>query len=73
LTFQLPWPHAEASGKGALSHDTDDPVPMLELRPDLNRLLASLVSDCKSARPETRPQSMDAVLQRLRPIKSERQ
>jgi serine/threonine-protein kinase len=73
LTFQLPWPHAEASGKGALSHDTDDPVPILELRPELNRLLASLVTECKAARPEMRPPSMDAVLQRLRPIRSERQ
>jgi serine/threonine-protein kinase len=73
LTFQLPWPHADASGQGALSHDTDDPVPILELRPELNRLLAALVTDCKAARAELRPDGMEAVLQRLRPIKSERQ
>ena len=73
LTFQLPWPHADSTGQGALSHDTDEPVPILELRPKLNRLLATLVTDCKAPRAEMRPQSMDSVLQRLRPIKAEEQ
>jgi serine/threonine-protein kinase len=71
LTFQLPWPHADSTGQGALSHDTDAPVPILELRPKLHPLLASLIADCKAPRAEMRPESMDAVLQRLRPIKAE--
>lgn len=71
LTFELPWPHAAANGQGALSHDTEEPVPILDLRPNLNRLLVSLIADCKAARRELRPKDMDAVLQRLRPIKAE--
>jgi eukaryotic-like serine/threonine-protein kinase len=71
LAFQLPWPWAEATGRGALTHDSDDPVPILEIAPQLNRTLAAAVSDCLFADREKRPQSLEVFLNRIRRVQSE--
>jgi serine/threonine-protein kinase len=71
LTYELPWPHAEATGQGALAHDTHEPVPILERRPRLNKLVAEAVTQCMAPRPEQRPESMDAFLRRIRIVRSE--
>ena len=71
LAFQLPWPEAEATGWGALSHDTQKPVPLLELRPNLNRTLVDAITDCMAPNRDDRPQSMDAFLQRIRKVDTE--
>lgn len=71
LTFELPWPHADPTGLGALSHDTDAPVSLLELRPRLDPTLAEAISDCLIADRERRIQSMDGFLRRIRRVEAE--
>jgi serine/threonine-protein kinase len=71
LTFELPWPHAEATGQGALAHDTQDPVPILERRPELNKVLASAITACMAPGPEKRPESMSDFLRRIRIVRRE--
>jgi serine/threonine-protein kinase len=71
LTFELPWPHAEASGVGALSHDTDAPVPILELRPRLDPTLAEAVTECLAPNRDERTPNLDAFLRRIRRVEAE--
>jgi eukaryotic-like serine/threonine-protein kinase len=70
---QLPWPLAESTGKGALSHDTQPPVPLLEAAPWVNRILAAAISDCMAANRDQRPASMDVFLKRIQRLKDERE
>jgi serine/threonine-protein kinase len=71
LTFRLPWPHADPTGQGALKHDTEAPVPILQIRPQLNQALAETIMDCLEADRERRPRSMEIVVNRLRRIEGE--
>jgi len=71
LTFQLPWPAAEATGRAALRHDTHDPVPILEIAPGLDRTLAAAITDCISANRDQRPASLGEFLSRIRRVRSE--
>jgi len=71
LTYQLPWPDAEATGRGALSHDTVSPVPLSEVRPNINRFLANAVTDCLAPRADDRPRTMDVFLRRIRSVRAE--
>jgi len=71
LTFELPWPHAEASGVGALSHDTDAPVSILELRPQLDPTLAEAVTECLAPNRDQRTPNLDAFLRRIRRVEAE--
>jgi len=71
LTFTLPWPHADVSGVGALSHDTDPPVPILELQPQLNPTLAEAVTECLAPNRDQRTPNLDAFLRRIRRIETE--
>jgi len=71
LALQLPWPEAEATGRGALSHDTQKPVPLLDLRPNLNKTLVNAIIDCMAPKRDDRPESMEAFLQRIRKVETE--
>jgi serine/threonine-protein kinase len=71
LTFEVPWPHAEATGQGALAHDTQEPVSILERRPGLNKMLAAAITACMAPRPEKRPESMADFLRRIRIVRRE--
>lgn len=71
LTFSRPWPNTDYTGKGALSHDTEAPVPLLELRPNLNPVLAAAVTACMEPNREKRPASLDIFLKSIRKVKSE--
>jgi serine/threonine-protein kinase len=73
LAFELPWPHAEATGKGALTHDTDEPVPLLEAAPGLNPTLVEAITECIAANRDQRPRSLEAFLKKIRRIKHERE
>jgi serine/threonine-protein kinase len=74
LTFEHPWPNNDyTTGKGALAHDSDPAVPILEVRPNLNRELARAVEDCFAPLRERRPESLDAFLRRIRRVTSEEQ
>lgn len=70
LAFQLPWPDAESTGRGALSHDTQKPVPLQEVRPNLNKTLANAIADCMAPKRDDRPESMEAFLQRIRKVEA---
>jgi serine/threonine-protein kinase len=71
LTFEVPWPGADPSGQGALAHDTQPPVPIEDLRPDLDRTLGRAVMRCLAADRDERPESLDAFLQLIRRVESE--
>ncbi len=71
LAFELPWPHADPSGVGALSHDTDKPVPLLEVRPGLDPTLAAAITECLAANREHRTPSLDAFLRQIRRVEAE--
>jgi serine/threonine-protein kinase len=71
LTFELPWPFAEATGKGALTHDSEDPVPILELRPKLNPRLARAIMQCLEPKRENRPPTLDDFLRQIARIEHE--
>jgi serine/threonine-protein kinase len=71
LAFELPWPHAAADGVGALSHDTDAPVPLFELRPQLDPTLAEAIAECMAAKREQRTASLDAFLRQIRRVEAE--
>jgi eukaryotic-like serine/threonine-protein kinase len=73
LAFELPWPMAEATGKGALSHDTEPPVPLLEAAPWVNRILAAAITDCMAAKRDQRPESLDLFLKRIQRLTDERE
>lgn len=71
LAFQLPWPEAEATGRGALTHDTVKPIPLLEVRPKVSRTLADAITACMSPKPDDRPRTMDLFLRRIRSVRAE--
>ncbi len=71
LTFQLPWPATEATGRAALRHDTHDPVPILEVVPTLDPVLAGAVTECIAANRDQRPASLNEFLRRIRRVQSE--
>ena len=72
LTFEHPWPNTDyTTGKGALSHDTELPVPLLKLRPRLNQVLARAISDCMDPNRDNRPESLEVLLKRIRKVEAE--
>lgn len=71
LTFALPWPGADVTGKAAVAHDTKPPVDIYEVEPKLNRRLGDTVMSCLSVSPDDRPQTMDAFLKQIHGITDE--
>mgnify|MGYP002526273310 CR=1 FL=1 len=61
-TFELPWPKTETTGLAALTHDTDEPKGILELKPDLNRKLADAIMKCISAKADDRYETVGNFL-----------
>ena len=70
LCYQTPW-HAGKDGKAALAHDSVDPTPILELRPDLDPKLADAIMRCLAIDPGQRPQTMKEFLKMIVMVKSE--
>lgn len=65
-TFTFPWPSTDATGTGALQHDSRDPTPILVLRPKINRSIAKTIMACIEADPNNRPETAEAVLKMLK-------
>ena len=65
LTWELPWPGQDVSGKAAMLHDTVAPVDILEVKPDVEPQLAKMVMSCLEKNPELRPKSTDEILRVL--------
>ena len=71
LTFEYPWPTTGNAGKAAIDHDTKPPKPILDLRPELNKELASAVMHCMEVEPANRPTTMDDFLRLIADIPAE--
>ena len=65
LTFELPWPGKEVTGKAALSHDTVPPRNLMELYPELDPVLGETIMECLAANPDSRPDSMNDFLRKI--------
>jgi serine/threonine-protein kinase len=66
ITFELPWPSADTTGTVAMLHDTQKPVDILTLAPQLDPAIAKLIHDCLANDPAGRPADAAAVLRTLR-------
>jgi len=71
LTFQLPWPGKEVTGKAALNHDTIEPDPLSKVYPKLNTDLADAVMSCLQANPDNRPDSLNRFLQMVAKVEKD--
>lgn len=69
--LELPWPGSDASGRAAMRHDTEAPVPLLEARPDLNPKLAKLIMQCLAVDPDRRPQKAEDIFKAMTAIRRE--
>jgi serine/threonine-protein kinase len=66
-TFKLPWPGGD--GQDALSHDTQEPLDIRELRPTIEPRLADAIMKSISPFPDRRPDSMDQFLRLITGVK----
>jgi serine/threonine-protein kinase len=66
----LPWPGQDVTGKAAMLHDSQEPVPLLKSKPDTQPDLARLIMQCVMKDPHKRP-TTDEFLRTLDRIDSE--
>jgi serine/threonine protein kinase len=71
LTFELPWPSQDTTGKAAMLHDTKEPLDIRELRADLHPKLARVIMECLAKQPSDRPQSAEEMLRAISDLKSD--
>jgi serine/threonine-protein kinase len=71
LTYEHPWPMGDATGKAALSHDTDPPTPITDYNPKLDPTLAAAIMQCIEPNADKRPKSMEEFLQLIRKVRTE--
>lgn len=69
--LELPWPSLDVTGKAAMLHDTQAPVPILEVKPDVHPELADLLMRCIDRNPEKRPASITEFLRLLDRVETE--
>ncbi len=69
VTLELPWQISDTTGKAALHHDTSPPQEILELRPDLDKSLASAIMAAMKPNPDERTQDMEIFLRQIRSVK----
>ena len=69
VTLELPWQISDTTGKAALHHDTSPPQEILELRPDLDKSLASAIMAAIKPNPDERTQDMEIFLRQIRNVK----
>jgi serine/threonine-protein kinase len=70
-TFDFPWPSSDTTGRGALQHDSRDPIPISEKVPKINRMAARTIMQCIAADPNNRPESAEAVLRMFKNVQSD--
>ncbi|QDU96334.1 serine/threonine protein kinase [Lignipirellula cremea] len=68
-----PWSDGDATGKAALSFDTQAPTSILERRPRLNPAIASIIMQCLQPDPNKRPETAERVAQAISGIDKEDQ
>lgn len=59
--LELPWPTQDVTGKAAMLHDTQPPVDIRKVCPQLNASLGKLIMQCLQVQPSDRPQTIDEV------------
>jgi serine/threonine-protein kinase len=64
--LELPWPTQDVTGKAAMLHDTQPPVDIREVCPQLNASLGKLIMQCLHVQPSDRPQTIDDVKRALK-------
>ena len=69
VTLELPWQISDTTGKAALHHDTSPPQEILELRPDLDKSLASAIMAAIKPNPDERTQDLESFLRQIRNVK----
>jgi serine/threonine-protein kinase len=70
-TGKHPWVSSDTTGRAALQHDTQAPIPILTANPKLNKTLAQAIMSAMDADPNKRPESADAFLKLIRNVKHE--
>lgn len=65
-TFDFPWPSNDTTGRGALQHDSKEPIPIQEKVPDINRTVAKTIMQCLAPDANNRPQTAADVLKLLK-------
>lgn len=70
-TFAHPWVSLDTTGRAALQHDTQAPIPILEQNPKLNKVLAQTIMSSLDADPNKRPDSAEAFIRAIRGVKHE--
>lgn len=68
--FELPWLSADMTGKVALLHDSQEPVPLTRAQPNIDPKLAEIVHWCLSPKPEDRPADIPTLQRALHQVKS---
>lgn len=64
LTFELPWPYTETTGKAALHHDTA-PKSIFEHRPKLDKYVGRAIMEAMHPNASSRTSSMKNFLQQI--------
>ncbi len=70
LTFELPWPITDTTGKAALHHDTSPPRPIWDYRPTLDKAVGKAVMDAMHPNVNNRTPSIDQFLKQIASVKS---
>jgi len=71
FTGKTPWPNLATTGKSAMAHDTQEPVDIREVRPEIEPHVAAAIMRCLAANPADRPQTMAALLESIQPVQAE--
>ena len=70
-TFDFPWPSTDATGTGALQHDSRAPTPITELVPNIHPKVAKAIMQCIAADANHRPESAEALLKQIKDVASD--
>ena len=67
-SFDFPWPSTDATGTGALQHDSREPTPLEEYCPTIHPTISKTIMQCIAADPNRRPASAEIVVKMLKNV-----
>jgi serine/threonine protein kinase len=67
-SFSHPWPSEDTTGRAAMQFDSKDPIPVLEVAPNLDEKLAMAIMKCLSPERMMRPESADHFLRMIESV-----
>lgn len=65
VSFELPWPSQDVTGKAAMLHDTVAPIDLISVCPDVDPKLAAAIMKCLEKEPSKRPQTVGDFLRAI--------